>query len=168
MVKNGSKNKIKSWIFFIFGVYFLIFSIFFYIFHWVQPKVIIHLCPVWAMIFKMSHIQRNFPILSAHESYCGKRYWQIVYFIHSRSPCRRYIQKKIFWGGKFYFFKKKKLIFQTFFLLFTASFRSRPPGPPAVPGVFNKKIYIYLFFCIFLLVMSKYAYSDCMSIFEKE
>ena len=27
------------------------------------------------------------------------------------------------------------MIFRTFFLLFTASFRSRPPGPPAVPGV---------------------------------
>ena len=28
------------------------------------------------------------------------------------------------------------MIFRTFFLLFTASVRSRPPGPPAVPGVF--------------------------------
>ena len=26
-------------------------------------------------------------------------------------------------------------MFRTFFLLFTASVRSRPPGPPAVPGV---------------------------------
>ena len=28
------------------------------------------------------------------------------------------------------------MIFRTFFLLFTASVRSRPLGPPAVPGVF--------------------------------
>ena len=41
-----------------------------------------------------------------------------------------------FLGGTFYFFTKKKLIFRPFFLLFTASVRSRPPGPPAVPGVF--------------------------------
>ena len=29
------------------------------------------------------------------------------------------------------------MIFRTFFLLFTASARSRPPGPPAVPGGFK-------------------------------
>ena len=35
------------------------------------------------------------------------------------------------------------MIFRTFFLLFTASVRSRPPGPPAVPGVF---LYTFLYF----------------------
>ena len=35
--------------------------------------------------------------------------------------------------GKFY-----KVIFGTFFLLFTASVRSRPPGPPADPGVLHQ------------------------------
>ena len=34
------------------------------------------------------------------------------------------------------------MIFRTFFLLFTASIRSRPPGPPAVPGVFH---YVFVF-----------------------
>ena len=34
------------------------------------------------------------------------------------------------------------MIFRTFFLLFTASVRSRPPGPPAVPGVFCKIIIV--------------------------
>ena len=29
------------------------------------------------------------------------------------------------------------MIFRTFFLVFTASVRSRPPGPPAVPGVYH-------------------------------
>ena len=36
---------------------------------------------------------------------------------------------------------QKKAIFRTFFLLFTASVRSRPPGPPAVPGV----LFIFIF-----------------------
>ena len=38
------------------------------------------------------------------------------------------------------------LIFRPFFLLFTASVRSRPPGPPAVPGVFQ----INFFVCVSL------------------
>ena len=45
------------------------------------------------------------------------------------------IPKKNIFLGKFYFFTEKKLIFSAVFLLFTASVRSRPPGPPAVPGV---------------------------------
>ena len=45
------------------------------------------------------------------------------------------MQKNIFFLGKFYFFKKKGDISDVF-LLFTASVRSRPPGPSAVPGVF--------------------------------
>ena len=49
---------------------------------------------------------------------------------------RRYMQKKNIFGGKFYFFKKKRCFFPAVFLLFMASVRSRPPGPPAVPGVF--------------------------------
>ena len=49
---------------------------------------------------------------------------------------RRYA-KKIFLGGKFNFFlRKKKLIFRPFFFFFfMGSVWSRPPGPPAVPGV---------------------------------
>ena len=35
------------------------------------------------------------------------------------------------------------MIFRTFFLLFTASVRSRPPGPPAVPGVYYNKGFLY-------------------------
>ena len=38
-------------------------------------------------------------------------------------------------NGNFFCFKKKA-DFRAIFLLFTASVRSRPPGPPAVPGVF--------------------------------
>ena len=37
------------------------------------------------------------------------------------------------------------MIFRTFFLLFTASVRSRPPGPPAVPGVFWTCCYVQNF-----------------------
>ena len=33
------------------------------------------------------------------------------------------------------------MIFRTFFLLFMASVQSRPPGPPAVPGVFTLCFY---------------------------
>ena len=47
---------------------------------------------------------------------------------------RRYMQK-IFLFGNFYFFTRKKVDFLAIILLFTASVRSRPPGPPAVPGV---------------------------------
>ena len=36
------------------------------------------------------------------------------------------------------------MIFLTFFLLFTASVRSRPPGPPAVPGVFSLDVLSWL------------------------
>ena len=36
-----------------------------------------------------------------------------------------------------FIFLRKKTDFRAFFLLFTASVRSRPPGPPAVPGVFR-------------------------------
>ena len=43
--------------------------------------------------------------------------------------------KKYFFVGNFYFFYGKELIL-AFFRLFTASIQSRPPGPPAVPGVF--------------------------------
>ena len=41
----------------------------------------------------------------------------------------------LFFLDNFYFFTKKT-DFQVIFRLFTASVRSRPPGPPAVPGVF--------------------------------
>ena len=34
-------------------------------------------------------------------------------------------------------FLRKKGDFQVFFKLFMASVRSRPPGPPAVPGVYD-------------------------------
>ena len=44
------------------------------------------------------------------------------------------MQKNIFWGSILFFYEKKQ-IFRRFFLLFTTSIRSRPPGPPAVPGV---------------------------------
>ena len=37
------------------------------------------------------------------------------------------------------FFCEKKMISERFFLLFTASVRSRPLGPPAVPGVLHCK-----------------------------
>ena len=47
---------------------------------------------------------------------------------------RRYMQKKYLLGVNFIFLRKKGY-FSDFFLLFTASVRSRPPGPPAVPGV---------------------------------
>ena len=43
--------------------------------------------------------------------------------------------KKIFFFGNFHFVTKIA-DFRAFFLLFTASVRSRPPGPPGVPGVF--------------------------------
>ena len=49
------------------------------------------------------------------------------------------MQKKL---CNFYFFTKKN-DFRAIFRLFTASVRSRPPGPPAVPGVLNNsKAYI--------------------------
>ena len=48
-----------------------------------------------------------------------------------------YAKKKYFFGVNFIFLRKKGDVW-TFFLLFTASVRSRPPGPPAVPGVFSK------------------------------
>ena len=48
---------------------------------------------------------------------------------------RRYMQSKI--GQFLFFYEKKEVIFERFFLLFTASIGSRPPGPPAVPGVFS-------------------------------
>ena len=35
--------------------------------------------------------------------------------------------------------EEKKTDFRAFFLLFTASVRSQPPGPPLVPGVFKVK-----------------------------
>ena len=38
----------------------------------------------------------------------------------------------------FLFFYKKKTDFRAIFRLFMASVRSRPPGPPAVPGVFKQ------------------------------
>ena len=42
------------------------------------------------------------------------------------------------------------MIFRTFFLLFTASVRSRLPGPPAVPGVFFLVFWCYtLLHCFF-------------------
>ena len=43
--------------------------------------------------------------------------------------------KNIFLGN--FNFLKKKTDFSAVFLLFTANVRSRPPGPPAVPGVFS-------------------------------
>ena len=44
-----------------------------------------------SLVFCLSYVFQDVPhsvqFLAARESYCGKRYWQIVYFIHSRSPC---------------------------------------------------------------------------------
>ena len=45
----------------------------------------------------------------------------------------------------FIFLRKKNTNFLAVFLLFTASVRSRPPGPPAVPGVFLLKLSIGYF-----------------------
>ena len=45
-------------------------------------------------------------------------------------------------GSLLSFFYEKKAYFSAVFLLFTASIRSRPPGPPAVPGVFAFNIII--------------------------
>ena len=44
-------------------------------------------------------------------------------------------KKYVFWV--IFFPPKKKGDFRAIFLLFTASVRSRPPGPPAVPGVLD-------------------------------
>ena len=52
------------------------------------------------------------------------------------------MQKKKKILGNFYFFIKKS----SFFRLFTASVRSRPPGPPAVPGVLYFVNIIYITF----------------------
>ena len=46
------------------------------------------------------------------------------------------MQKKYFFWENFIFLRKKG-DFSDVFLLFMASVRSRPPGPPAVPGVFS-------------------------------
>ena len=43
---------------------------------------------------------------------------------------------QIFFLLVYFHFLTKKTDFQAFFRLFTASVWSRPPGPPAVPGVF--------------------------------
>ena len=55
------------------------------------------------------------------------------------------------------------MIFRTFFLLFTASVRSRPPGPPAVPGVFGM-IFITIYtiiqiWCCSCLMVNSMLYS---------
>ena len=47
--------------------------------------------------------------------------------------------------GNFYFFTKKN-DFRAIFRLFTASVWSRPPGPPAVPGVLITIIILLQFF----------------------
>ena len=60
------------------------------------------------------------------------KYWGKQIFTHGRFPEvgeKEKTEKKEKKG------EEKKVIFRTFFLLFTASVRSRPPGPPAVPGV---------------------------------
>ena len=44
------------------------------------------------------------------------------------------------------------MIFRTFFLLFTASVRSRPPGPPAVPGVFFLILVFFPFLLFFYII----------------
>ena len=49
------------------------------------------------------------------------------------------IYKKKLWV---IFFLRKKTNFRAFFLLFTASVRSRPPGPPLVPGVLARIIFM--------------------------
>ena len=54
------------------------------------------------------------------------------------------MQNKYFFEVNFILLRKK-LIFRTFFLFFTASVRSRPPGPPAVPGVFSLFFYVHCF-----------------------
>ena len=68
------------------------------------------------------------------------KYWGKQIFAHGRFPevgqkQKIYVKKKyVFWV--IFFPPKKKGDFRAIFLLFTASVRSRPPGPPAVPGVF--------------------------------
>ena len=59
--------------------------------------------------------------------------------------------------GNFYFLTKK-MIFLAFFLLFKASVRSRPPGPPAVPGVFSP------FFSLRLLLLTHFGESSMCEI----
>ena len=49
------------------------------------------------------------------------------------------------------------MIFSAVFLLFRASVRSRPPGPPAVPGVFLKKLKLTPQKYFFLHISSSYA-----------
>ena len=64
------------------------------------------------------------------------------------------MQQKRLGGGEFYFFYEKKADFRSIFRLFTASFRSRPPGPPAVPGVFVKDIDLYHFTAFSVLFLN--------------
>ena len=49
--------------------------------------------------------------------------------------------KKIYFLQVNFIFLRKKADFLAFFLLFTASVRSRPPEPPAVPGVLVQRLY---------------------------
>ena len=53
------------------------------------------------------------------------------------------------------FLPKKRADFFAFFRLFTASVRSRPPGPPAVPGVFLVH-FLKHFFKTFFFIFSFY------------
>ena len=53
--------------------------------------------------------------------------------------------------GDFYFFTKKN-DFWAIFILFTASILSRPPGPPAVPGVL---IYMFLYITQLFAVLNR-------------